>query len=164
DQPRVLVDGLAGRRAGHGEAGHDLGDLDGRVAPEQPDVVPVLGEPARSKLLQPACNFGDGGHGCVTPGPEFSPCVRSRAIPCVQTPGADHSIPESTLVAPKRRARSTGMIPRTELVRNTSSALPRSSLGTAPRSTTWSRSSRARSRTSPRMTPGTIGPSTLGVS
>ena len=112
DQRGLLADGLGGRLGGDGQAGHDPLDLAGGIAPEQPDIVPVLGQVRRGELLEPGSQVGNGCHACR------SSRIRARA-------GSRPRVAASRVRGPARSdpsSRAIGSIPRTELVRNTSSA------------------------------------------
>ena len=64
DQLGPLADRLGGRRARDRQTGHDSIHGLGRIAPDQADIVPGLGQVRGRELVEPAGHVGDGGH-CV---------------------------------------------------------------------------------------------------
>ena len=123
DQFGLLGDRLRGRRPSDGEAGHDAIDLGVGIAPEQAHVVPRLSQPGRGELLEPPGQFQHGSH--VVP-PDSSQRLIASQSRRVTGPGAGNRASPQVL---------TGMIPRTELLRNTSSG--RKSRSKRPKRVSW---------------------------
>ena len=120
DQFGAFLDGLQRRVMSHRQASHDPRDLGLGIAPEQADVVPRLRETRRREGIKPTGDVMDGGH-------ERSPQLHSQSevkimSRCVTGPGAGLS---KTRNGSARITLFTGMIPRTELVKNTSDPSPK---------------------------------------
>ncbi len=153
DQRGLLADGLGRRRGRDREAGHDAR----RGAAGSPQSRPTLSHDS-ARCDGANCSSHAATSATVVMGVVPPDSSQGRISPhrcCVTVPGSEYD----------RRAasRATGSIPRTEFVRNASSAESIGLEGRPHLRRPRSRLSRARSITTPRMTPSRSGPSVPGV-